>query len=498
MSEMSSTSDPPAGNVPVTLIRGGWVAAWSNGHHHVVHSGEVAFQGDHIIYVGAKYDGRIDQVFDRPEWFVCPGFINLHGHIGLELLAQVVDVGHTARFSPSWEFVSSSPLVLPRSLTTKEQRLSAEFSLVQMLKCGTTTVVDVGGSGPIWWLGNAPHDEEMLVDTVGQIGCRAYLALAYRSGRVYQNADHSWGWHPAEELGLAGLSSAVSFAQRYRGAYGGRVQTMLTPHAVDIASPALLQATLREARVAKLLIQIHAAQYPFEVHYVREQYGETPIGYLARLGFLGSDIILGHCVYTSGHPLVGGDPDRDLDLISRSGSSVAHAPLTFARVGEGLYSLPRYLDHGINVGIGCDIWPADIIAEMRLAWQAGKLLSGSAERPTCMEVFHAATVGSAEALKRSDLGRLAPGALADIVCVDLSAYHYGPVADPVRALVTCGTGQDIDTVFVAGNKIVEQGRVLNSDEDELRRAAPSILANMAAVASDRDPLHRTLAGILGI
>src|SRR5262249_48789124 len=83
--------------------------------------------------------------------------------------------------------------------------------------------------------------------------------------------------------------------------------------AVDIASPALLHATLEAARADNLLIQIHAAQYPFEISYVREHYDDTPIGFLHREGFLGPDIILGHCVFTSGHPLVGGDPDRGLD-----------------------------------------------------------------------------------------------------------------------------------------------------------------------------------------
>ena len=83
-----------------------------------------------------------------------------------------------------------------------------------------------------------------------------------------------------------------------------------------------------------------------------------------------------------------------------------------------MYSLPRYLDHGIKVGLGGDIWPADLIEEMRLAWFLGKHTKGTANRPTCHEVYAAATVGSADALGRVDLGRLAPGARADLVIVD--------------------------------------------------------------------------------
>jgi 5-methylthioadenosine/S-adenosylhomocysteine deaminase len=481
-----------------TLVRGGWLATWDGREHRIIKRGEVVFQDGRILYAGPRFEREADLVIDRPEWFVCPGFINLHGHIGVELLASFVDITHTERFSPSESFVKQAPLNLMPSLTEEEKRLSAEVSLVQMLRCGATTVVDVGGSGPIWWLGNPPGDEEMLVDTVGRLGSRAYLALAFRSARVFQTAEGTWGWHWDNDMGMAGLHQGLRFAKQYRGAHGGRVQTLITPHGADMVTPDLLQATLREAREAELLIQIHAAQYLFEVTYMRERFGDTPIGYLHSMGFLGQDIILGHCVYTSGHPSVGGDPERDLALIADSGSSVAHSPLPFARVGEALYSLPRYLDHGITVGIGCDIWPADIIAEMRLAWLLGKHTNRSAARPTCMEVFTAATVGSADALGRQDLGRLAPGALADLVCIDMARYHFGPVLDPVRSLVTCGTGQDVDTVFVDGKAVVRDGHVVNANEGALRDAASTVLWKMGKAAAERDPMGRTVQSILRI
>lgn len=479
-----------------TLLRGGWVAVWDGRQHQIVAPGEVAMRDGRILYAGLRFTGHADVVIDQPDWFICPGFINLHGHIGVEVMASLVDLSRDDRFAPSREFSQRAPLTLEPSLTPDEQRLSAEFSLVQMLRCGATTIVDAGGSGPIWWLGNPPGDEEMLVETVGRIGCRAYLSLAHRSGRSYQNPDRSRDWHWDEEMGRAGLRQALQFAQRHRGRYDGRVEVMLNPHAVDNCSPALLAATLAEARAADLLIQIHTAQYAHEVALIRARYGDSPVGHLHKLGFLGPDVILGHCVFITGHPDVGGDPDRDLSLIAAAGSSVAHSPLPFARMGEALYTLPRYLDHGITVGIGCDIWPADIIAEMRLAWFLGKQTNRTAERPTCREVFTAATVGSANALGRGDLGRLEAGALADVVCVDLGRYHFGPVLDPIRSLITCGSGQDVAAVYVDGLPVVANGHVLNADEDALRMAAPGILRSMLRAASQRDPLGRTAETLL--
>jgi cytosine/adenosine deaminase-related metal-dependent hydrolase len=148
------------------------------------------------------------------------------------------------------------------------------------------------------------------------------------------------------------------------------------------------------------------------------------------------------------------------------------------------------------VGIGCDIWPSDIIEEMRLACLMGKQTSGSAEQPTCHEVFAAATVGSADALGRQDLGWLATGAQADLVCIDLSRYHYRPVLDPVRSLVLFGRGQDVDTVLVAGQPVVTDWHVLNADEGALSAAAPGIHHSLSKAVAQRNPLGRTPEDLL--
>ena len=85
---------------------------------------------------------------------------------------------------------------------------------------------------------------------------------------------------------------------------------------------------------------------------------------------------------------------------------------------------------------------------------------------------------------------------ADIVCVDLSGYHFGPVLDPVRSLVVFGKGQDVDTIFVDGKMIVDGGHLVHADEKKLKAAAPGVLASMAKAAVERDPNPATLEEIL--
>src|SRR5207237_7117277 len=93
------------------------------------------------------------------------------------------------------------------------------------------------------------------------------------------------------------------------------------------------------------------------------------------------------------------------------------------------------------------------IMPMRIASCFGKVMSHNLFAASAGDFFAAATLGGARALGRDDLGRLAPGAKADIVLIDLAtrdALRFGPVRDPIKALVECGIGDDVVTVIVDG------------------------------------------------
>lgn len=203
-------------------------------------------------------------------------------------------------------------------------------------------------------------------------------------------------------------------------------------------------------------------------------------------------MILGHCIYVSGHSTTSWPYKGDLETIGTSGATVGHAPLTFARRGVKLESFQRYRDHGINMSIGTDTYPLDILSEMQAACLTGKLADANFESATARDIFNAATLGGARALGRQDLGRLAPGAKADLVIVDLDTLRIGPYRDPIRALVYCGHGGLVDTVIIGGKVVVEGGRLIAWDE---RRVLTDVRASSAR-AWDRfpcyDPHRRTV------
>ncbi|MDJ1466146.1 amidohydrolase family protein, partial [Nitratireductor sp. GZWM139] len=69
----------------------------------------------------------------------------------------------------------------------------------------------------------------------------------------------------------------------------------------------------------------------------------------------------------------------------------------------------------------------------------------------------------ATALLRDDIGRLAVGAKADLVLVDLSERWMQPVRDPLRCLLFHAADRAVRHVFVDGRQVVRDGEVVTLD-----------------------------------
>ena len=82
---------------------------------------------------------------------------------------------------------------------------------------------------------------------------------------------------------------------------------------------------------------------------------------------------------------------------------------------------------------------------------------------TARQVFDAATVNAARLLGRDDLGRIAPGAKADLLFWRADGFTMTPMRDPIRNLVYYAQASDLSDVLVDGRQIVQDGVVLGAD-----------------------------------
>jgi cytosine/adenosine deaminase-related metal-dependent hydrolase len=266
---------------------------------------------------------------------------------------------------------------------------------------------------------------------------------------------------------------------------------MLAPAQVDTCTAELMVDAADAAKELGVPCQTHAAQSVVEVREMFRRHGKTPIGWLDSLGVLGPHLILGHAMFLDHHDWIRMPDPVDLDLIAESGTSVAHCPNQFARGGMVLQHFGKYVRRGVNMGLGTDTFPHNFLDEMRWALVVAKIASGDVGATSLAEVFAAATVGGAKALGRSDLGRLAPGAKADFVLVDMAHPAMQPARDPLKSLVFTALERPITDVFVAGRRVVKDGRVLTIDlEASLAELTAAQARNMRGIP-ERDWARRS-------
>jgi 5-methylthioadenosine/S-adenosylhomocysteine deaminase len=459
-----------------TKIQGGYVVGFNGQSHHIIKDGVVVYEGDKIVHVGKTYEGNVDRTLGAKGKLVSPGFINIHALASICITHLRLD-GFRAGLNVSESYVVDG--VGNLDLVGEDLETSALFCVAGLLKGGATTSVTITAMGPSRWE-SPPEQARTIAKTAGELGARAYVSHQYRSGVRYWKKDGAARYHWDEEAGRAGLERGLQFSDEFEGSYGGRIRTMLFPYQFDTCSADLLRATKEAAQARDLMIHMHTAQSLFEFFESRRRYGKTPIEYLYDTGFLGPDVIVTHVLFTTFNPLTGAthafrkDDTSDIDRLVESGATVAHCPLIYSRGGGFLHSLGRYLEAGVNMALGTDAFPMDMIVEMRYGAIMGKVAGRNARAVTARDVFDAATLGGAKALGREDLGRLVAGAKADIVIVDLTGLHVGLIDDPIKTLVYMASQRDIETVIVDGKAAVEGGRVTGIDEEELARKANEV------------------------
>jgi len=432
------------------LIRAGHVIAFDGQGHRLLHDGAVVVEGDRIVHVGRQFEGAVDETVEARDRVLTPGLISTHAHIGGSPLDRsfIEDRGN-----PQFYYSGLYDMLAVRSGAQDDAaaRACVDFSMAELLRGGVTTVLEIGGDG------------ESVVERAAHYGLRVYMGLTFRSGRWLTRDGRRVEWEWDEEAGRRGLDRAIGFHARHDGAHGDLVRCCFAPAQVDTCTAELLQAAKRAADERGRPYTVHTSQAVVEFQEMLGRHGKTPIAWLLERGVLGTNTILGHAIIIGGSSWTN-YPGGDLALMAEAGCSVAHAVWVFARRGVAMESFARYRAAGVNMSLGTDTNPQSVIEAMRWAAVVSKLMERSTEATTAAHVFDAATLGGARALGRDDLGRIAPGAKADLVLWKAASWGMTPLRDPVKNIVYNASAEDIERVYVNGRLVVEGGRVLAADE----------------------------------
>lgn len=490
-------TDPNAGDGKTVRITGGIVVGFDSERqsHEILDGAEVVFTGDRIIHVGGRFGGRVDEEVDASGYLVMPGLVDAHALIDIGIHLLLWDRERDEGYRPRWYVEGEDYAFTPRQVEA-----GAEAMMTMLLRSGVTTFLGVNAMVFKRWH-DEPWEPPLYAGVANRLGLRAYLSHHFRSS-VPITGDPVDDELVDEPRGFEGLEKNIEFVRAsQRGDFGPRVHGLLFPYTQDTVSSELLRATREAADELGVGWRMHFAQSPAELQSTLARTGRTPIERLADLDVLGPDVLLTHCLYGRGHA---GGPwvsDAELGLLAQAGVTVGHTPWIYLFGGRTLHSFGRYLKAGVGVALGTDTYPGDMLQEMRVAAQLGKVSEAvdgatppvASTGATARTAFDAATLGAARFLGRDDLGRLAAGAKADIVMVRTDTASFVPTLDPIRSLVYYASFRDVVNVWVDGRQVMFDGQIPGFNESETNASMSSLLQDVAGLLERWDVHGRPIA-----
>jgi 5-methylthioadenosine/S-adenosylhomocysteine deaminase len=198
----------------------------------------------------------------------------------------------------------------------------------------------------------------------------------------------------------------------------------------------------------------------------QERYGISAVQHLDNLGCLGSRTSLAHGVWID---------DIEIDLLARTGATLVHNPVSNLRLGSGMAPILKCLKAGLNVSFGCDGAASNdaqnLLEVIKLGTILHRVSDGDYENwITPEQAMSMATVGGAKGVNLSDrIGTITSGMEADLVLYNLNHLSMLPRTNPLQLLVLGRPAEVIESVWIRGQQIIDQGRVVNVETDALHQ-----------------------------
>ncbi|MFF1378258.1 amidohydrolase [Streptomyces sp. NPDC058308] len=410
----------------------------------VVADGAVAVRGGRVVEVGSAERLRTSyeaaQEIDARGCLVLPGLINTHTHLAMTLLRGIADdvtlQGFLARVIPR-----EAELLSPETVTA-----GIRGAIAESVRGGVTTALDM------YWF------HEAAEDVAREAGWRLL------SGPTFMDVPVPPDGRPyAERLGWA-----TRYLTSRKGAPGTR--PVVFAHSAYTLDPGQLTAIAALAREHGALLHLHAAENAGEVGVVTEQHGMRPVELLDSLGVLGPDTLLAHAVDLT---------DAEIATLARTGTGVAHCPVSNLKLGCGIARVPELLAAGVTVGLGTDGAVSSNTLDLLGAVRVAALVHKAGGDPTAVgaeQAVRMATVEAARSLGLGDqLGSLEAGKRADLIVLDLARPHLAPRHDPWSTLAYAASAADVRDTVVDGRVLMRDRALLTLDE-------PAVLRELTAAA----------------
>ena len=425
--------------------------------------GHLVLEGGRIAAVGAgpapaaARDGAARRI-DGRGLLATPGLVNCHHHLyqsATRGLAQEATLFEwLVALYPVWAHIDAATV-----------DAAARAALAALARSGCSTTTDHHYVFPA----DAGDLLAVEIEAAASTGlrfhpCRGSMDLGARDGGLPPDRI-------VEDRDAILAASAAAIDRHHDPSPGAMVRVALAPTSPFSVTPELMRETAELARARGVRLHTHLAETRDEEDFCLERFGVRPLRYLEDLGWLGEDVWLAHCVHLDA---------QEVHRMGATATGVAHCPVSNARLGAGVAPVRALLDAGAPVGLGVDGSASNDSGELTDDLRAALLVARARGGPRALsarEALELATRHGARCLGREDeLGHLSAGAVADVALWRVDDAGHAGIADPVAAVVL-GPPRPVDTLFVAGEVVVEGA--------ELRTADPATLAADLARESAR-------------
>jgi 5-methylthioadenosine/S-adenosylhomocysteine deaminase len=241
------------------------------------------------------------------------------------------------------------------------------------------------------------------------------------------------------------------------------VQTAFAPHAPYTVSDATLRHIRLLADELDVPIHMHVHETRQEVEQSMKAWGKRPLARLDELGLLSALFMAVHVTEINA---------AEMQILAARNSSVVHCPASNLKLSSGMCPVAALTAGGINVALGTDGAASnnslDMFAEMRAAALLGKAISGDASAVPAEQALAMATINGARSMGLGDqIGSLAPGKWADMICVNLRDASTQPVHHVISQLVYSAARAQVTDAWVAGRQVLAAGEAVLMDEDDI-------------------------------
>jgi cytosine/adenosine deaminase-related metal-dependent hydrolase len=404
--------------------------------------GWVLVEDGRIAAVGDAAPPATDDWVDLGGAVVTPGLVNTHHHLYQTLTraqAQQADLFTWLKtLYPVWAGIDAESLYA-----------AARTGLAELALSGCTTIFDHHYV--------FPRGTSGLIEA--ELAAAKELGVALIASRGSMDLGESQGGLPPDSL-VEDFDTILAETERLAAAYPGKIA--VAPCSPFSVTGELMRESAELARRLGLVLHTHLAETVEEDDYCRELHGCTPVEYIESLGWLAEDVWCAHCVHLS--------PD-DIASFASTRTGVAHCPSSNLRLGAGVAPVRDLVDAGVRVGLGVDGSASNERGDLMLEVKQALLLARGRGGPAAMtarDALRLGTRGGAAVLRLDDRGSLEPGMRADLAVWRTDGLELAGAADTVAGLVLAAPHR-VDRLYVGGEEVVRDGRLVRADEEEIAR-----------------------------